>query len=75
MRGVRWRASRHIMAVLKIYSAVPDSGFNHWSSQAKNSRCQHTEFCGFRIQWFSSGNDTKRAGIPRSLAALNAIMP
>ncbi len=31
-------------------------------TQSKNSRYHSREFCGFRIQWFSSGKYTSRAG-------------
>ena len=45
------------------------------SSQAKYSRCQRRAFCGERIQWFSSGKITIRAGTPIILAALKAAIP
>ena len=40
------------------------------SSHAKNSRYQRREFCGLRIQWFSSGKNTSRAGTPFALRVL-----
>src|SRR5260370_307116 len=36
----------------------------YFSSHAKNSRCHSRAFCGLRIQWFSSGKYTNRAGTP-----------
>ena len=51
------------------------SYLSHLSSQPKNSRCHNIAFCGFNIQWFSSGNTSMRVGTPRNRAALNAIMP
>jgi len=39
-------------------------------SQAKNSRYHSREFCGLRIQWFSSGKYTSRAGTFFALSVL-----
>ena len=58
--------------VIAFYLLV---GFNHLSNHLKNSRCHNSAFCGLSIQWFSSGNTSMCDGIPRSCAALNAIIP
>ena len=39
-------------------------------SQAKNSAYQSRELRGFRIQWFSSGNQSRRASTPRAFSVL-----
>ena len=49
--------------------------FNHLSNHLKNSYCHRSAFCGFKIQWFSSGYTSIRVGVPLNLAALKAIMP
>ena len=39
-------------------------------SQAKNSAYQRRALRGLRIQWFSSGNQTRRASMPRAFSVL-----
>lgn len=56
---------------------LPDASchLQYWSSHAKNSRFQWMEFCGFRIQWFSSGKRIIFEGHPTIWAALKADIP
>ena len=44
-------------------------------SQSCTVLYQNSEFCGFRTQWFSSGNQTKRLGTPRRCSAVKAESP
>src|SRR3546814_18302352 len=57
-----------------------------WSSDVCSSdlqRCNHactvschcTLLCGFRTQWFSSGNTSSSDAMPRRCSAVNAAMP
>ncbi len=45
------------------------------SSQLKNSRCHSSDACGLRIQWFSSGKITMRAGTPLPVSTPYRLMP
>lgn len=49
----------------------PAPGRSHLSSQPWTSRYHWMLFCGFRIQWFSSGYITRRDGMLRRWSALN----
>ena len=51
------------------------SYLQYLSNQPKNSLFQWIEFCGFRIQWFSSGKRISLLSTPIILAALNAAIP
>ena len=77
LESMRVRLSHYGSLHFVTYSSSSMEGvsFNHWSNQRKNSRWKRMPFCGFAIQWFSSGKISIRDGMPRSCAALNAIMP
>ena len=51
------------------------SYLQYLSNQPKNSLFQWIEFCGLRIQWFSSGKRRSLLSTPIILAALNAAIP
>ena len=44
----------------------------YFASHAKSSVYQSREFCGFRIQWFSSGNASSSLGTPWYCNASNS---
>ena len=54
--------SRHAVAERYFDAGRIGPAFAYFSIHAKNSPYQSREFCGFRIQWFSSGNQTRRVG-------------
>lgn len=67
-RRKRWEGPKRTKVSGVLSAAITDLLYNHYlhqrSSQSKYSRCQNRAFCGWRIQWHSSGNMISLDGTP-----------